>query len=110
MEDNGVESLDMINEVSFEVLDIYLKIFLLLYAADTVLMSENVDGMQTMLNVFSEYYNTWKLQVNIAKTKVVIFSKSKVTQNARFMSDNKELDICESYNYLGILLILITIS
>ena len=58
----------MINEVSFEVLDIYLKIFILLYADDTVLMSENVDGMQTMLNVFSEYYNSWKLQVNIAKT------------------------------------------
>jgi hypothetical protein len=34
----------MINEVSFEVLDIYLKIFLLLYADDTVLMSENVNG------------------------------------------------------------------
>jgi hypothetical protein len=48
-------------------------------------MSENVDGMQTILNVFSEYYNTWKLQV--------IFSKSKVTQNTRVMSDNKELDI-----------------
>jgi hypothetical protein len=45
LEDNGVESLDMINEVSFEVLDIYLKIFLLLYADDTVLMSKNVDGM-----------------------------------------------------------------
>ena len=69
----------MINEVSFEVLDIYLTIFLFLYADDTVLMSENVDGMQTMLNVFSEYYNTWKLQVNIANTKVVIFSKSNVT-------------------------------
>ena len=74
MEDNGVESLDMINEVSFEVRNIYLKIFLLFYADDTVLMSENVDGMQTMLNVFSEYCNTWKLQVNIAKTKVVISS------------------------------------
>ena len=102
MEDNGVESLDMINEVSFEVRNIYLKIFLLFFADDTVLMSENVDGMQTMLNVFSEYYNTWKLQLNIAKTNVDIFSKSKVTQNTRFMSDNKELDICESYNYLGI--------
>jgi hypothetical protein len=34
---------------------------------------------------------------------VVIFSKSKVTQNTRVMSDNKELDICESHNYLGIL-------
>ena len=74
MEDNGVESLDMINEVSFEVRNIYLKIFLLFYADDTVLMSENVDGMQTMLNVFSEYCNTWKLQVNIANTKVVISS------------------------------------
>ena len=103
MADNGVKSLDMINEVSFEVLDIYLKIFLLLYADDTVLMSENVDGMQTMLNVFSEYCNTWKLQVNIAKTNVVIFSKSKVTQNTKFISDNKELHICESQNYLGIL-------
>ena len=103
LEDNGVESLDIITEVSFEVLDVYLKIFFLLYADDTVLMSENVNGMQTMLNVFSEYYNTWKLQVNIAKTNVVIFSKSNVTQNTRFMSDNKELDICESYNYLGIL-------
>jgi hypothetical protein len=65
-------------------------------------MSENVDGMQTMLNVFSEYCNTWKLEVNVAKTKVIISSKRKVTQNTRFMFDNKELDICESYNYLGI--------
>jgi hypothetical protein len=74
----------------------------LLFADDAVLMSENVDGMQTMLNIFSEYCNTWQLQVNIAKTNVVIFSKSNVTQNTRVMSDNKELDICESYNYLGI--------
>ena len=56
LEDNGVESLDMINEVIFEVLDIYPKTFRLLYADDTVLISENVDGMQTMLNVFSDYY------------------------------------------------------
>jgi hypothetical protein len=51
------------------------KIFLLLYADDTVLMSENINGMQTMLNIFSEYCNTWKLQVNIAKTKWLHFQK-----------------------------------
>jgi hypothetical protein len=46
MEDNCVESLDMINEVSFEVLDIYLKIFLLLYADDTVeYFWETEDGL-----------------------------------------------------------------
>ena len=78
----------MINEVSFEVLDIYLKIFILLYADDTVLMSENVNGMQTMLNIFSEYCNTWKLQVNIGKTNVVIFSKSNVTQKLSLTTRN----------------------
>jgi hypothetical protein len=35
----------MINEVSFEVLDIYLKTFLLLYPDDTVLISENVNAL-----------------------------------------------------------------
>ena len=34
---------------------------------------------------------------------MVIFSKSKVTQNTRFMFENKEFDICVSYIYLGIL-------
>jgi hypothetical protein len=47
-----------------------------------------MNGMQTILNIFSEYCNTWKLQVNIAKTNVVIFSKGKITQNIRVMSDN----------------------
>jgi hypothetical protein len=60
-------------------------------------MSENVDGMQTMLNVFSEYCNTWKLQVNVTKTKVVIFSKRRVSQNTRFMSDNKATPLSSKY-------------
>jgi hypothetical protein len=33
-------------------LEIYLKIFALLYADDTVLMSETSDGLQTLLNNF----------------------------------------------------------
>ena len=49
LENSDVESLDMINEVSVDVLDMYFKIFLLLYADDTVLMLENV---------FSEYCKT----------------------------------------------------
>jgi hypothetical protein len=31
-------------------LEIYLKMFALLYAEDTVLMSETSDGLQTLLN------------------------------------------------------------
>jgi hypothetical protein len=55
-------------------------------------MSENIDGMQTMLNIFSEYCNTWKLQVNIAKTNVVIFSKGKITHNIRVRQTNQIFD------------------
>ena len=42
LENSDVESLDMINEVSVDVLVIYLKILLLLYADDTVLILENI--------------------------------------------------------------------
>jgi hypothetical protein len=39
------------------------------------------------------------LQANILSAVEWAF----LNPNTRFMSDNKELDICESYNYLGIL-------
>ena len=45
--------------------------FALLYADDTVLMSETSDGLiQTLLNNFYEYSKLWKLKVNIDKTRV----------------------------------------
>ena len=45
---------------------LYLKLFLLLYADDTILISESATGMQRMLNVFD-----WD------KAKVAIFEKRK---------------------------------
>jgi hypothetical protein len=52
-------------------LEIYLKMFALLYAEDTVLMSETSDGLQTLLNNFYEYSKLWKLKVNIDITKIM---------------------------------------
>ena len=51
-------------------------IFLMLYADDTLLFSESLDGMQSMLDKFSNYCKMWKLEVNTSKTKVVIFFRS----------------------------------
>jgi hypothetical protein len=39
----------------------------LLYADDTVLMSESPEELQRELNRFHEYYTTWKLKVNVEK-------------------------------------------
>ena len=48
--------------ISYEMddIDIFLKLLILLYADDTVLMTENRKDMQTLLIFFSDYCNEWK--------------------------------------------------
>ena len=42
---------------------IYLKLFILLYADDTVIMSESSNGLQSALNVYKDYWvNNGNLQ------------------------------------------------
>jgi len=51
------------------------KLYLLLYAADSVLMSETETGLQKGLYLLKDYCWRWKLSVNVNKTKVMIFFK-----------------------------------
>ena len=46
-------------------LNVFLKLFILLYADDTVLFSESITDLQLQLNVFKEYCDLWKLKVNL---------------------------------------------
>jgi hypothetical protein len=55
---NNVTGLENLNNDVRDTLGIYLKLFNLLYADDTVLISETQDGLQTILNIFSEYCKT----------------------------------------------------
>ena len=50
---------------------LYFKIFLLLYADDTVIISNSADGLQNC----DDYCTLWRLTVNHSKSKVIIFSK-----------------------------------
>jgi hypothetical protein len=52
MEDKNITGLESISSELEAQLEIYLNIFALLYADDTVLMSETSDGLQTLLNNF----------------------------------------------------------
>ena len=52
---NGLETVSNCIE---DKLNIYLKLFALLYADDTVLMAETHDELQNILNKFGEYCNT----------------------------------------------------
>jgi hypothetical protein len=53
-------SLQTIDNLFDEYLNILMKTFLLLYADDTLLFSETYEGMQNLLNVFSDYCKLWK--------------------------------------------------
>ena len=86
-----------------DLLVLYLKIFILLYADDTVILSSSMEGLQHALNVYADYCNTWKLQVNQAKSKIVIFAKRKQDANYTFTLDNIALETVSEYKYLGIL-------
>ena len=57
----------------------YYKLFVILYADDTVILSENKDGLQKALDIFESYCEIWKLQVNVNKTKVMMFCEKTVS-------------------------------
>ena len=88
-------------EFNSEDIYIYLKIMLLLYADDTVLFSETERDMLHALNVFQTYCNTWRLTVNVDKTKIVIFSSGKLKQY-NFLLNGLKIEVTNEYKYLGI--------
>ena len=53
-------------------LHVYYKLFVILYADDTVILSESKDGLQKALDIVESYCEIWKLQGNVNKTKVII--------------------------------------
>ena len=54
-----------------------MKLSILFYADDTVIMAETADDLQKALNEFYLYCNQWKLQVNTDKTKILIFCRGR---------------------------------
>lgn len=55
----------------------FIKSFILLYADDTIILSDSAENLQKSLDSFLKYCSDWKLQVNETKTKVVIFGARK---------------------------------
>jgi len=61
---------DSISQDIEDSFDIYLKLLILLYADDTVLMAESPEELQMLLDAFDDYFTIWKLKVNVDKTKI----------------------------------------
>ena len=75
--ENNVNDLENIRNMCSKNLNIFVKLFSLLYADDTIILSETEADMQYALAIFEKYCHHWKLKVNLQKTKVIIFCKRK---------------------------------
>ena len=74
---------------------------MLLYADDAVLFSKSPVHLQEMLNKLHEYSQTWGLQVNTSKTKIMIFEKGRPT-STEFYYNNTLLENVDNFKYLGV--------
>ena len=80
-----------------------LKLFLLLYADDIVIFSESEQGLQEGLNILEAYCDTWKLTVNVNKTKITVFRKGgRMARNMQFSYKLNEIEIVIKFTYLSI--------
>ena len=78
------------------------EILLLAYADDIVILSDSVAGMKRILKALSEYCKLNQLNVNIKKTKIVVFKKGGYQNNYNFYFESNEIEIVPKYVYLGI--------
>ena len=75
----------------------------LLYADDLVLLSSSKNGLQNAINKLSSFAAEWHLDINISKTKVLIFNKSgRIKKNMLFKYNNVEIENVQKYTYLGV--------
>ncbi|MEW8152430.1 MAG: reverse transcriptase family protein [Candidatus Thiodiazotropha endolucinida] len=88
-------------DINSEDVSVFLKLIILLYADDTVILAQDTKSLQKNLNDFYDYCNEWKLKINTSKSKVIIFG-SRGKQSASFKIGPNTLEIVDNYKYLGV--------
>ena len=78
---------------------VYLKIFVLLYVDDTIIISDNAENFQKCLVSFFEYCKQWMLTVNELKSKIIVFG-ARNTERFKFKFGATTLEIVDKYKYL----------
>ncbi|KAH9324645.1 hypothetical protein KI387_004823, partial [Taxus chinensis] len=75
---------------------------LLLYADDLILISTTAQGLREHLKAVELFCQEVGMQVNIDKTKIVIFSLKRKGTHTNFLFEGRPLEIVTEYKYLGI--------
>ena len=91
------QSLDIINDIPY--LD-DTKINNSLFADDLTIFSLSKEDLQKRISILKQYSNKWGLELNLSKTKIMIFNKQGATIR-KFQFYFQEIEIVKQYTYLG---------
>ena len=86
-------------EYQSEEMFTFVKIGVLLYADDTILLAESEHGLQYSIDIFIDYCRAWKLKINHSKSKVVIFGARNVS-HFKFYIGELLIETTDHYKYL----------
>ena len=76
----------------------------LMYADDLILLSETAEDIQSQLDKLNVFTTKVQVEVNVNKTKIMLFKKNKRQSKAKkkwYLGDNA-ISECYSYKYLGV--------
>ena len=90
-------------DIFYHQIELYIKLFAILYADDTILLSDDENHFQNLLYYFAEYCKRWHLRINISKTKIMIFGGNVQSNNEIFTLNGSVVEIVKEFKYLGIL-------
>lgn len=105
---HAYEGLNLISNMahllpSDDDVEVYFRLYILLYAYDTVIFAENEHELQAALHAMFLYCESWDLQVNPSKTKITSFINKKLHDVPSFKYNGHNLDVEDSFVYLGTL-------
>ena len=70
-----------------------VKLFLLLYANDAVILWETPEKLQEAINQLYVYWNYWKLKLNTEKSRIVVFKSGPVSRNESWKYGDAQVNI-----------------
>ena len=66
----------------------------LLFADDLAIFSLSQEDLQKQISILKQYSNEWRLELNLSKTKIIIFNKQGATiRKLKFYFQGQEIEI-----------------
>ena len=88
--DNGCHGVDI--HTNEENLFVFVKLLVILYADDAIILSDDAECFQEMLNKFNEYCANWNLKINESKTKIMTFNDYSRKRASLFSKDGHVIE------------------